>query len=328
MQPENTRSKRPSLLAPADTPRAYEPKTAASLSDVSRDRPQRSRVRLITPWVVATIGVLMLFAGIRAWQYGNARAPAAADIAQRSAAAAKVQQNTTRQTGPGQTFASTSAGERSVATIIDYSAPAGRRNSAGPGFAVGRSAASDQTPAAPSNQKLQPGSAMVRSVRGDNAGPPATGKRRTDSTPAAADHRSPATLSVDSSGSTGGSVVRMREIEVIGTPPPEPAPTQPAQSTPADPDIAILAALMSYIDQRDSAPVPGADTGPDIEDWRPQSDRIGVDLAFPLRAKLQQCPPANTVEGIKCRRQVCKGHRGKVPACPAPQNARHLSARP
>ncbi len=43
----------------------------------------------------------------------------------------------------------------------------------------------------------------------------------------------------------------------------------------------------------------------------------GTSTASNIQAQLRRCPSAVSLQGIECRRRICKAHTGKDPACPA-----------
>lgn len=43
----------------------------------------------------------------------------------------------------------------------------------------------------------------------------------------------------------------------------------------------------------------------------------GTSTASSIQAQLRRCPSAVSMQGIECRRRICKAHTGKDPACPA-----------
>ena len=72
----------------------------------------------------------------------------------------------------------------------------------------------------------------------------------------------------------------------------------------SDSDVALLAALITHVEKGG----PGA-----WEKTREMSDHVDS-----LERRMQECPRADTVEGLQCRQRICEGHEGESPACPAP----------
>ncbi len=72
----------------------------------------------------------------------------------------------------------------------------------------------------------------------------------------------------------------------------------------SDSDVALLAALITHVEKGG----PGA-----WEKTREMSDHVDS-----LERRMQECPRADTVDGLKCRQRICEGHEGESPACPAP----------
>lgn len=116
------------------------------------------------------------------------------------------------------------------------------------------------------------------------------------------------------------STANMREIKVVSQAISEEEPTEQRhlkQSGRRNADVAIIAALMRYLDTSDTTPDANSEAaiGPTFGNL--VAVPTSQELNYPLRAKLQRCPSANTTEGIACRQRICKGHRGEAPACPA-----------
>lgn len=310
MEPQDSKSKRPSLLAPEDAPDVHKSNSAISLSEIQENRPPRRLFWAVAPWIIGAFCVLLVIGGVRVWQAGNGGAPA--PIAPGATVADAAPQATTQPPSNAHAAATPPASfahvppKRSVATIIDYTTPVGSNTS---------------------TQSSQPAS-------NENTGQhPDSGKTAESSAPSATatDTTRLATLSINLNEIVDKQPpTKIREIEVLGAAPlAEPEPQQDAaRPEEADADVNIVATLMSYIDQRDASSAAGINIPLDAPAGEAQIATTGKPLDYPLRAQLQECPPANTVEGIECRQQVCQGHRGQVPACPAPDDSGQLAIKP
>ncbi|MGH8274407.1 MAG: hypothetical protein ACRES9_09200 [Gammaproteobacteria bacterium] len=52
---------------------------------------------------------------------------------------------------------------------------------------------------------------------------------------------------------------------------------------------------------------------------RIRSERKPAQFVDSVEVRMQACPAANTVAGLRCRKKVCQGHAGQAAACPASQ---------
>lgn len=72
-----------------------------------------------------------------------------------------------------------------------------------------------------------------------------------------------------------------------------------------DSDVALLAALLEHVEETSPA---------ERAAIRKAADRqISAD---PVERRMQACPPANTVAGVRCRQRICAKYQGQTPACP------------
>ena len=106
-----------------------------------------------------------------------------------------------------------------------------------------------------------------------------------------------------------------------------PAPARPhAADTPAEAESpALLATLLGHIHAR-PAPESGMDrlvgqlAGKDGASAQAgtQASPAGAEFrSHQIQMNLRDCPPANTAEGVACRRGICEVYAGRDPACPA-----------
>lgn len=99
-----------------------------------------------------------------------------------------------------------------------------------------------------------------------------------------------------------------------------PATAAPQPATPA-PRSDLFAALLQNIEQPAAASSGNRPTPMDelVQQLRRDDMRARAGTGPSVQAQLRACPKANTVQGLRCRQDVCARLTGMDPACPAPQ---------
>lgn len=100
---------------------------------------------------------------------------------------------------------------------------------------------------------------------------------------------------------------------------PRPRPSAATGSTDAP---ALLTTLLGHIRTQ-----PQAESGMDLMADQlatdgtlaaPRADGAGAEFrSYQIQMNLRECPPANTAEGVACRKKICEVYAGRDPACPA-----------
>ena len=90
---------------------------------------------------------------------------------------------------------------------------------------------------------------------------------------------------------------------------PVPARTRAVAAAAEPDDQALLATLLGHIRARPAPESAQAATAPAAAGAEFRSHQIQMNL--------RDCPPANTAEGVACRREICAVYAGRDPACPA-----------
>lgn len=168
----------------------------------------------------------------------------------------------------------------------------------------------------PADTKTKPTKPATHVAHADTTAPAPTSPTTNSPEPADIDTNTQAQTNTDATtandASGGTSPKHMRQIEITGSVPHTNA-AGAASHTP-DADVAIVAALMSYLDTTDTSKHSASQSS---------SARDGDSIhasETSIRAQLRQCPAANTKQGVQCRQHVCEGHRGEVAACPVPED--------
>lgn len=102
-----------------------------------------------------------------------------------------------------------------------------------------------------------------------------------------------------------------------------PRPRPPATTGNADTDTpALLTTLLGHIRTQ-----PRTESGMDrmvdqlASDGTlaaPRASGAGAEFrSYQIQMNLRECPPANTAEGVACRKKICEVYAGRDPACPA-----------
>lgn len=91
--------------------------------------------------------------------------------------------------------------------------------------------------------------------------------------------------------------------------PAAPTPARPRAAAAEPDDQALLATLLGHIHARPTPESAQAATAPAAAGAGFRSHQIQMNL--------RECPPANTAEGVACRREICAVYAGRDPACPA-----------
>lgn len=307
-------------------PQEHKPNDIASLSDIQTDPTHQRARHMAAPWVVGAACLSMLLAGIALWPTGNDTTAAPPVVAERNIEATIGAQQKPQQRLALESRTMMPDEQRSVATIISITDPAGSADPKTDNL-IGQSVAMQQT-SGQSGQSGHPGqSAQAVDEKAHVTESHELG-RKTEQTDTADSLLAKATpVSADSAVAVtpvnhsdkqeqNAPVVHMQKIHVLGTVPDSPRETghvyNPIQ---VNADVVILATLMSYIETQDAPPTSSTTLA-----YMGMKDNNATPII--LQHRLRNCAPANTVEGIQCRQKICKGHLGAVAACPAPKQAR------